>query len=145
MNEEALNDVEEELNLHMEAVMEGLDMEGSDLEEMINRVNEDVSIMMDSRHFNKATKKAGIDRLDTTLQQMLQEVVQEETIQEVQAAQEESIQEEAVQEQEEPIQVQEDSDRLATLETIVANHMTATLERAQSTDGWEVKDVLREA
>jgi len=142
MNEEALNDVEEELNLHVEAVMEGSDLEGSDLEEMMNRVNEDVSVMMDSRHFNDATKKAGIDRLDATLQQMLQEVVQEETIQEVQAVQEESIQEEAVQEQEEHIQVQEDSDRLATLETIVANHMTATLERAESTDGWEVKDVL---
>merc|ERR1719438_201518 len=120
---EALKAAETEAAAQMERVIEHAEStDGWDINDVVNNVNGHVSKILDAHGIDDAAKLESMDHLDTKLVDTLEDISVEK---EMKAA--------------------KDAEAMKAAETEVAAHMEQVIERAKTTDGWDIDDVINEA
>merc|ERR1711983_521721 len=117
---EAMKAAETEVAAHMDAVIEqAKTSDGWDINDVVNNVNVHVSKVLDAHGIDDAVKEKSMEHLDNKLSKMLNLISAEKEMKEAQ-----------------------DHEAMKAAETEVAAHMKQVIEHAESTDGWDINDVV---
>jgi len=121
-NEELIEEEMSEVGAEMDAVIEGeIVPRWWSLSSEVSKVVEDVSTILDAHHIEGEDKKYAMDHLDNIILGMAEESAdpEEEELEEVMYA-----------------------EAMNAAESEVAAHMDAVIERAKTTEGWNIRDVV---
>merc|ERR1711983_614869 len=117
---EAMKAAETEVAAHMDAVIEqAKTSDGWDINDVVKKVNVHVSKVLDAHGIDDVAKEKSMEHLDNKLSKMLNLISAEKEMKEAQ-----------------------DHEAMKAAETEVAAHMKQVIEHAESTDGWDINDVV---
>merc|ERR1711983_204779 len=117
---EAMKAAETEVASHMERVIEhAKTTDGWDISDVVNKVNVRVSKVLDAHGIDDVAKEKSMEHLDNKLSKMLNLISAAKEMKE-----------------------EQDHEAMNAAETEVAAQMERVIEHAESTDGWDINDVV---
>merc|ERR1711971_1176959 len=138
---EAFQAAETEVAAHMDAVIKRAKaVDGWDIDDVLRKVDVGVSKILDDHAIGDDAKENAMDHLNDKLSKVLEEISAEKESKLVEDAEAITMLEEmsAVEE----LDFAEDAEAMKAAENEVASHMEEVIERAKSTDGWDIEDVV---